>query len=51
MSDIKKIKDEYFNKLSTDLDLESINRIKTELFGKNGRISNSFKKISSSASE
>lgn len=51
MSDIKKIKDEYFNKLNTDLDLESVNRIKTELFGKNGIISNSFKKISSSESE
>ena len=51
MSDIKKIKDEYFNKLSGDLDLESVNRIKTELFGKNGRISNSFKKISSTPSK
>ena len=47
MSDIKKIKDEYLNKLDNDLDTESVNQIKTELFGKNGQISNSFKTLGS----
>ena len=47
MSDIKKIKDEYLDKLSGDLNLENINQIKSELFGKNGAISNSFKKLGS----
>ena len=51
MSDIKKIKDEYLDKLSGDLNLENVNQIKTELFGKNGAISNSFKKLGSMASE
>ena len=51
MSDIKKIKDEYLGKLSGDLNLESVNHIKTELFGKNGAISNSFKKLGSMPSE
>ena len=45
MSDIKKIKDEYLNKLDRDLNVEILNQIKTELFGKNGKISNSFKKL------
>jgi len=45
MSDIKKIKDEYLDKLDGDLNLENVNQIKTELFGKNGAISNSFKKL------
>ena len=40
MSDIKKIKDEYLNKLEKDQNIESINQIKTELFGKNGIVSN-----------
>ncbi len=47
MSDIKKIKDEYLDKLSGDLNIENVNKIKTELFGKNGTISNLFKKLSS----
>ena len=51
MSDIKKIKDEYLGKLSVDLNLESVNHIKTELFGKNGVISNSFKKLASMPSD
>ena len=51
MSDIKKIKDEYLDKLSGDLNLESVNHIKTELFGKNGAISNSFKKLGSMPAE
>ena len=47
MSDIKKIKDVYLNKLDSDLNTESVNQIKTELFGKNGKISNYFKKLGS----
>ena len=47
MSDIKKIKDEYLAKLNKDQNLESINQIKTELFGKNGIVSNKFKKMGS----
>ena len=47
MSDIKKIKDEFLNKLSGDLNIENVNQIKTELFGKNGKISNSFKTLGS----
>jgi len=47
MSDIKKIKDEYLDKLSGELNIDSVNQIKTELFGKNGEISNSFKKLNS----
>ena len=43
MSDIKKIKDEFLHKLNADLNIESINQIKSELFGKNGKISSSFK--------
>ena len=39
MSDIKKIKDEYLDKLNNELSIESVNQIKTELFGKNGLIS------------
>ena len=47
MSDIKKIKEEFINKLKEDLDLNSVNQIKTDLFGKNGKISNEFKKLGS----
>ena len=45
MSDIKKIKDDYINKLDQKIDLENINKLRTELFGKNGIISNEFKKM------
>ena len=45
MSDIKKIKNEYLAKLNEHLDLNLINQIKTDLFGKNGLISNQFKKL------
>ena len=45
MSDIKKIKDEYFLKLSKDLDINQINQIKTDLFGKNGLVSSQFKQL------
>ena len=45
MSDIKKIKDEYFLKLSKDLDVNQINQIKTDLFDKNGLVSSQFKQL------
>ena len=51
MSDIKKIKDEYLNKLDNDLNIESVNQIKTQLFGKNGQISNFFKTLGSLPTE
>ena len=51
MSDIKKIKEEFINKLKQDIDLNSVNQIKTDLFGKNGKISNEFKKLGSIAVE
>ena len=51
MSDIKKIKREYLEKLNRELSPDSINQIKTELFGKNGSISNEFKKLGSVAAE
>ena len=47
MSDIIKIKEEYITKLNQDIDLNQVNQFKTELFGKNGKISNEFKKIGS----
>ena len=45
MSDIKKIKDEFILKLKENLDLNQVNQIKTDLFGKNGIVSSEFKKI------
>ena len=45
MSDIKKIKDEYLLKLNENLDLNQINQIKTDLFGKNGLVSSQFKQL------
>ena len=47
MSDIKKIKDEFLLKLKENLNLNQINEIKSELFGKNGLISSQFKKLGS----
>jgi phenylalanyl-tRNA synthetase alpha chain len=47
MSDIIKIKEEYISKLNQDIDLNQVNQFKTELFGKNGKISNEFKKMGS----
>jgi len=47
MSDIKKIRDEFVNKLNEDIDLNTVNQLKTDLFGKNGKISNEFKKLGS----
>ena len=40
MSDIKKIKDDYIDKLNTENNVDKVNNIKSELFGKNGIISN-----------
>ena len=45
MSDIIKIKDEYLLKLNQNLDLNQINQIKTDLFGKNGLVSSQFKQL------
>ena len=45
MSDIKKIKDEFLLKLKGNLDLNQVNQIKTDLFGKNGLISSQFKQL------
>ena len=45
MSDIKKIKDEFLSKLKDNLNLDQINQIKTDLFGKSGLISLQFKKL------
>ncbi len=51
MSDIIKIKTEYLNKLKNVSDLKEINQIKSELFGKRGKISDEFKKLGSQNSE
>ena len=51
MSDIIKIKEEYLNKLKDNLDLNTVNQLKSELFGKNGKISNEFKKMGSISAE
>ena len=45
MSDIKKIKNDYIQKLDEKLSLENINKIKSELFGKSGLIALEFKKL------
>ena len=47
MSDIKKIKKEYLSKLKSKIDINQVNQIKTDLFGKNGLISSQFKNIGS----
>ena len=47
MSDIKKIKDDYIDKLNAENNVDKVNNIKSELFGKNGIISNEFKKLGS----
>ena len=49
MSDLKKIKDEFLSKLTGKLNLSDLNKIKSELFGKNGFISLQFRKIGSIA--
>ena len=45
MSDIIKIKDEFLLKLKDNLDLNQVNQIKIDLFGKNGLISSQFKQL------
>ena len=45
MSEIKKIKEKYLLRLDKVLDQYKLNEIKTELFGKNGIISNKFKQL------
>ena len=45
MSDLKKLKEEFISKLTEKLNLIEINKIKSDLFGKNGLISLEFKKI------
>ena len=51
MSDIKKIKDEFLLKLKKDLDLNQVNQIKIDLFGKSGLISSQFKELGKVAEE
>ena len=45
MSDLKKIRDEFISRLKGKLDLAELNKIKSDLFGKNGLVSSQFKKI------
>jgi len=45
MSDLKKIKEEFLSKLNKKLNISEINKIKSDLFGKNGLISSQFKRI------
>ena len=47
MSDIIKIKNDYIDKLNKENNVDKVNNIKSELFGKNGIISNEFKKLGS----
>ena len=47
MSDLKKIKEEFLSKFKSKLNLLEVNQIKNDLFGKNGLITNQFKKIGS----
>ena len=47
MSEIEKIKSEYLLKLSSCNNIENLNQIKNELFGKSGAITNQFKLIGS----
>ena len=46
MSDLKKIREEFLSKLKSKLDLNQIGQLKSDLFGKDGLITNKFKKIS-----
>ena len=47
MSEIEKIKSEYLNKINNCINIDNLNQIKNELFGKSGVITNQFKLISS----
>ena len=51
MSDLKKIREESILKLNRKLNLSEINKIKSDLFGKNGLVSSQFKKIGTMAEE
>ena len=51
MSEIEKIKIQFFSKLEEAKDLEKVNQIKSELFGKNGIISNQFKALETKSDE
>ena len=51
MLDIKKTKDEFLLKLEENLNLDQINQIKTDLFGKNGLVSLQFKQLGQVAIE
>ena len=45
MSDLKKIREEFLSKLKSKLDFNQIGQLKSDLFGKDGLITNKFKKI------
>ena len=45
MSDLKKIREEFLSKLKSKLDLNQIGQVKSDLFGKDGLITNKFKEI------
>ena len=45
MSDIIKIKEEYLVKIKNDLNLDNLNKVKSELFGKNGKLATNIAKI------
>ena len=45
MTDLKKIREEFLSKLKSKLDLNQIGQLKSDLFGKDGLITNKFKKI------
>ena len=47
MSDLKKIREEFLSKIRSSLELTQVNQLKSDLFGKNGLITNQFKKIAS----
>ena len=51
MSEIEKIKNQFFSKLEEVKDLEKVNQIKSELFGKNGIIPNQFKVLATKSDE
>ena len=51
MSDIKKLKNDFINKINQTSNLDNINQTKSELFGKNGLITNEFKKLGSVSPE
>ena len=51
MPDIKKIKDDFLLKLKENLDLNQVNQIKVDLFGKDGLISSQFKELGKVAGE